>query len=166
MNYRRITEFGDHKAPLRNIIVKVDGTELILDLIPAITLDEPGNYEDEPNEILRELLLNSKPIIEGKHFLRLEFEHILAVAIHTDIDVDLFGGLQGDWHTAPKNPPTNSYYPLLELCNSSWKSQLPDYQGRDDKNIHHIRAFSMECSLDVLGFFPIGNWVEHSENNM
>ena len=158
-----MTEFGECSEPIRNIIFKIDGTELVLDLIPETILDEQSNHEDEPNLKIRELLRSSKPIVEAERFLRLEFEHILAVAVDTDIDVDLFGGLLNDWASAPRMPPKNTYYPLLEICDSPWKSQLPDHRGRDDPNIYHIKAISMECSFDILGLLPVGNWSNWSK---
>lgn len=160
MAYKIIEHFGTLKTPLRNIISLVDGEALTLDLIPEIIEADSNEHLDEPREGIRALLQTSRAIVEAKQFLRLEFDYILAMAIEADIDADMFGGLHDGWKDAPLLHSTKSYYPLLEICDSKWKTLQPDYQGGDDENIRHIRVISLECSFDILGSFPEGKWMD------
>ncbi len=159
MKFEAIITFGVIETSLRNIRMSVDATQVVLELIPARILDQPGDPGDEPNEAIRRLIRGAKPIVEADEYLKLRFDHILAIAIDTDIDVDLFGGLHKDWSEAPRLYGEKSFYPLLEVKDSPWKSQLPDFRGRDDPHIRHLRAISMECSFDILGNFPEGEWI-------
>ena len=89
---------------------------------------------------------------------------VLAIAADTDIDVDLFGGLHEGWSNAPRLQDSQSYYPLLEIENSPWKEQLPEWRHRDDPAIKHFRAISAECSFDILGEAPSGVWMPNNSN--
>jgi hypothetical protein len=152
-----MTQFGVLETPLRNIRFAVDGTALVARLIPErVTLEtpKPGDFP----EALHKYFENARLVVEGPEMLVLTFEHVVAVAVDTDVDVDLFGGLHAGWKEAPKLPDSKSYYPLLEIADSHWKSQLPDFRGRDEPWLHHFRAISAECSLDILGTFPTGAW--------
>ncbi|MEL6568984.1 MAG: hypothetical protein AAFQ22_11235 [Pseudomonadota bacterium] len=156
-----INQFGEFERPLRNIRFSVDGLSLEMRLIPERVLQESHKPDEQDSDSVKRLTRGASEILEGDRCLRLRFPFFLAIAVDTDIDVDLFGGLHADWRSAPRIKGRSSFYPLLEIVGSNWKQKLPDFRGRESNNIRHIRAISAECSLDILGEIGAGVW----ENN-
>lgn len=140
--------------------MKLDGTSAIFELVPELIVSN-NNFDPNCEEIvpIKKLLKTASAIIESNNFLKIEFDTVLGIAVDTDIDVDLYGGLQKGWDTAPKIAGSNSYYPFLEIENSPWKKQLPNFRGRDEPDIKHYRLISWECSFDVLAWEPSGKWI-------
>lgn len=162
MKYRAVKEWGEFEQALRNILLHLDGNALTLDLVPSVVSPDPVDVGDETDEALRDLKARSQLIVEGNTCLRLSFETVLAVAVREEF-VDLFGDLyQGLPDAAPKLANSLAVWPLLEVMESPWKSTLPDYQGGDDDNLRHFKVLSMECLVDVLGYTPTANWVQHN----
>lgn len=98
----RLEQFGVLTSPLRNIRCSIDGTIGFFDLIPEEVrpmnpdaIPDDVNFPDDPN--IRALYVGASRVVEGDKMLRLEFGRLLAVAADSDIDVDLFGGLQSNW---------------------------------------------------------------------
>jgi hypothetical protein len=141
-----ITQFGELAAGFRNIRSQLDGEEGVFDLVV-------------------EKVVPSHLVVEGATLLRLRFSWLLAVAVDYDIDVDMFGGLGKTWLGAPRLPGGNTIYPLLEITDSTWKSQLPEWRARDNPDVRHIRMIGAIASFDVLGELESGEWLEnpHSE---
>ena len=165
MKIIRVTEFGDIPAPLRNIRAGIDGKQGVFDLVPERVL-EPGAVPiDEPNPIIRKLLVGARPVVEGFSALRIVCDYLYAVAVDADVDVDLFGGLRANWSDAPRfEEGKPSFFPLLEIIASPWKAQLPEWRGRDRPEVRHIRMISAECSYDILGEPSRAHWIENNLN--
>lgn len=165
MKIIRVTEFGDIPAPLRNIRASIDGKQGVFDLVPERVL-EPGAVPiDEPNPIIRKLLVGARPVVEGFSALRIEFDYLYAVAVDADVDGNLFGGLRANWSDAPRfEEGKPSFFPLLEIIASPWKAQLPEWRGRDRPEVRHIRMISAECSYDILGEPSRAHWIENNLN--
>jgi len=159
-----LTQFGTLDTPLRNVRFGVDGTSLFAELIMEQVIRKPRLVVNLEESATQNVLHSGYPVVQGNRLLRLEFENILAIAVDTDIDVDLFGGLHEAWSDAPRLQSTKAFYPFLEIVDSPWKQQLPEYRGKDDPDIRHFRIISAECSLDVLATTPSGAWQENSSN--
>lgn len=161
----KIERYGLLKSGFRNIRSRIDGISAEFDLIPEVSVpvgdDDPG-IAGLPHPLVANLMRGASRLIEGEAALRITFSYLMAVAVDTDIDVDLFGGLHERWSSAPKIDGSSSYYPLLEIRGSPWKAQLPDWRRRDDPLIRHIRMISAECSFDVLGDLSGGVWVSNT----
>lgn len=140
MTINAVTDFGVFDKPLRNIRMYLDGVSIRTQLIPQLVLNKNVDLEGR-NEAERIILKDARPVVEGNTCLELNFELVLAIAVDTDIDVDLFGGLHEDWSDAPNLQNSHSYYPLLEITNSPWKAQLPDWRRRDDPTIRRSDIF-------------------------
>jgi len=158
MNFRKMTEFGILETGFRNAQMNVDFDLLVLKLIPETKLIGPSDLRREQNNTILKLLKSSQEVVEAKTCLHLSFEYIKAVAFDSDLDADLFGGLKKQWMEAPKVEGRSFIYPLLEILDSPWKAQLPEWRGRDDPDIKHVRAITAECSFDILAELTSGDW--------
>ena len=157
----RIDQFGVPTSGLRNIRCAIDGRRAVFDLVPERVLPPDPAKADHPDPMIRRLTEGASLVVEGPMALRLEFWRVLGLAADSDSDVDLFGGLQGDWSSNPRlNDSQTFFYPLLEIRSSPWKALLPEWRGRDDADIRHIRMISAECSYDVLGELGAGTWID------
>jgi hypothetical protein len=141
-----ITQFGEF-------------TDIFLN-IRSHLYDEEGVFDLFVRKVLPSALA-----VEEATLLRLRFSWLLGVAVDYDIDVDLFGGLGKTWEPAPRLPGRNEMYPLLEITDSPWKAQLPEWRARDNPDVRHIRMIGNITSFDVLGELESGEWIEnpHSE---
>lgn len=158
----RIDQFGILTSGFRNIRCGIDNTRAVFDLIPEqLVAPASADLKHVPS-FMRKHLDGARLVVEGQSALRLEFDCVLGVAVDTDTGVDLFGGLQANWVSAPRLEGSKSFYPLLEITNSPWKGQLPEWGRRDDPAIRHIRMISAECSFDVLGEFSSGAWMANA----
>lgn len=152
------------ESPLRNVRAVMDGTNMFLDLIPSKIIDHPPTLPTAPlknpdSVVLDELLRNSRPIVEGAHFLRVHFEWIQAVSIQEEF-VELFEIFNTDNDKAPTLKGGRGWFPFLEVVNSKWRQKLPDYQGGDDPQLKHYKIVSMETHLDVMGVLESTEWLE------
>lgn len=160
MKITRNKSFGVIDKPLRNIRMNYDGHSAIFDLIPELIVSNNNfNPSTEVPLPLKRVLKVANEIIEANTCLRIEFDTVLGLALDTDIDVDLYGELHKGWEAAPKLKGSNSYYPFLEIQNSPWKKQLPDYRGKDNPEIKHYRLISSGGSFDILAWEPTGKWI-------
>jgi hypothetical protein len=155
----RIDEFGLLAAGFRKIRCSIDGSRAVFELVPESDTEvTDGDLVDaSPEE--RRWIAGARRVIEGPLALRIEVHHLIAIAGDADVDADIFGGLHCNWRDAPKLPNSNVFYPLLEITNSPWKIQLPEWRRRDDPDVRHVRMISAECSYDILGEFGTGVWV-------
>ncbi len=158
----KVDQFGELTSALRNIRCNIDGRAGTFELVPERMLLADFDTGDERDPIVRRLIQGASRVVEGSLALRLEFSHVLAITADNDVDADLFGGLQADWGSNPRLPGSQSFYPLLEICNSGWKAQLPEWRRRDDPHVRHIRMISTECSFDVLGELVSGEWIANA----
>jgi len=156
----KIDQFGTLRSGFRNIRCAIDGRRFVFELIPSVLLPPDTAQSENPDPLLRKLTRGASLVVEGSSALRLEFDDIHGMAVHADVDADLFGGIQSNWREAPY-VVGSVYYPLLEIMNSPWKAQLPDWRRRDDAAMRHIRMISDECSFDVLGELVSGTWIEN-----
>jgi len=164
MKIIRNTSIGTFKTPLRNIRLKFDGYAATFDLIPGLVVSNNNFDPNLKNSALQDIFENSNEIIESSDYLKVEFDAVLGLALDADIDVDLYGGLHDGWATAPKFENSNAIYPFLEMLDSPWKKQLPDYKGRDNPEIKHYRLISSGGSFDVLAWEPAGKWITSGPN--
>ncbi|QYJ07123.1 hypothetical protein [Qipengyuania flava] len=153
-------------SPLRNIKLSLDGTGLIADLIPSVTLDSEvqiGGFSDDPDveAELQSVFGKGRPIVEGDRVFRLEFDAVQAVVIQEEF-VDLFNVLAAELDNLPKIPDAKGAFPFLVAEESEWRSRLPDYQGGDDPELKHFKIFSMETQVDILGRLAGFEWVRNS----
>ena len=158
MNFRKMTEFGILENGFRNAQMNVDFDTIVFKLISETKLIGPSDFRHENNQTISKLLKSSQEIIESKNCLQLNFDCVKAVAFDSDLGVDMFGGVHDGWMKAPKVAGKSFIYPLLEVLNSPWKAQLPEWRGRDDPDIKHIRAVTAECSFDILAELTSGDW--------
>lgn len=156
-----ITQFGELTAGFRNIRTQLDGEEGVFDLVPEQLLPAGSVESGETLPELKRLLNSSSLVVEGATLLRLRFSWLLAIAADYDIDVDLFGGLGKTWRDAPRLPGSNASYPLVEVTDSPWKAQLPEWRARDNPDVRHIRMIGAIVSFDVLGELESGEWLEN-----
>ena len=157
----RVDQFGLLTTGLRNIRCDIDGRAATFELVPEQLLP-PDVTTGGRDPIVSLLTQGASRVVEGRLALRLEFSHLVALAADNDVDVDLFGGLQTNWAASPRLEGSRTFYPLLEIRNSAWKAQLPEWRRRDDPDVRHIRMISAECSFDVLGELVSGVWVANS----
>lgn len=162
----RIDQFGLLTSALRNIRCSIDGKRGVFDLVPEKLLPPDTAPLTETNPTLRRLQAGASLVVEGPTMLRLEFHSLLGMAVDADIDVDLYGGLHDNWRNTPKIGDKNTFYPLLEIRNSLWKAQLPEWRRRDDPGVKHIRMISAECSFDLLGELVDGTWLTNDASEM
>jgi hypothetical protein len=160
-----IEKFGVLTSGLRNIRCQIDGGSAVFDFIPEALLPPDPAQITETNSILRRLQAGASLVVEGPTMLRLEIHGLLGMAVDADIDVDLYGGLHNNWRDAPKLADKKTYYPLLEIRNSPWKAQLPDWRRRDDPEVRHFRMISAECSFDLLGELLSGSWIANLQEH-
>lgn len=159
MKIIRNVSIGVIDRPLRKIRMSFDEYAAVFDLIPERVVSNNNLDHNLKASPLKNVLKDANEIIEENVCLRVEFDTILGLAMDADIDVDLYGGLHDGWITAPKLKDSNSFYPFLEIVNSPWKKQLPDYHGRDNPEIKHYRLISAGGSFDILAWEPTGKWV-------
>ena len=161
----KVEKFGTFNCGLRNIRCQIDGRSAVFHLIPE-RLSPPDPTDPaiarESDPTIRRMLVGASLVVEGDTALRLEFSHLMGIAVDTDIDVDLFGGLHHNSRDAPRLANKATYIPLLEIRKSAWKAQLPEWRRRDDPDIQHFRMISAECSFDVLGELSSGVWVDNT----
>ena len=164
MTFKTVKDFGELKTPFRNILYRADGKSLEVDLIPECVQSEPARSEEEVDPVIRKITEGAKPVTEGNKLLRLSFEYILAIAADADTNMQLFGDLHSNWANTPRIPNSRWFYPILELTDSSWKKQTREEFGSDNSNWRHIRLISSECSIDVLGEMPTGQWRDNDKH--
>ncbi|WP_394730525.1 hypothetical protein [Altererythrobacter sp. GH1-8] len=157
------------KAPLRNVRAHLDGTFLSVDLIPSVVLDEPVQASDpsgtpELDKIISDLEKAARPIVEAKSVLRAEFESVQACVIQEEF-VELFEKLIADFDAPPRILGQKGWFPFLRVLNSSWREELPDYQGGDWPELHHYKIVSMETHLDILGVLVATEWRKNLEKH-
>lgn len=91
----KIERYGLLKSGFRNIRSRIDGISAEFDLIPEVSVpvgdDDPG-IAGLPHPLVANLMRGASRLIEGEAALRITFSYLMAVAVDTDIDVDLFGG--------------------------------------------------------------------------
>lgn len=156
--------FGKLTSPLRNIRCHIDAHEAVFELVPE-ALRPPGpdpvDVTGIPSPLVR-VISSASLVLESERMLRIEIGELRGIAVDADVDIDLFGGLTGDGSEQPRLAGSTFFYPLIEIENSPWKAQLPDWRGRDDPDIRHLRMISATCSYDVLGEVLSGNWMPNS----
>lgn len=155
--YEIATEATAFNAPLRNLRLQLDGTTVVVDLIPSVVLNEPTEdyYPDIPG--LDKILSNARPIIESRRFMRVHFSSVLAISVQEEF-VNIAGVLKFDLGDLPKFFDGRTPYPFLHVVNSWWKSRLPDYQGRDTPDLKHFKILSMETCIDLIGYLEKTEW--------
>lgn len=161
-----INDFGELTAGFRNIRARIDAETGVFDLVYE-KLIPPGSVgSDETHPALKRLQENSSLVVEGPTLLRVEFSWLLGVAIDYDIDADLFGGLWQNWKEAPRLQGSSVFYPFVEIKESPWKAQLPEWRARDNPDVRHFRMVSAVVSFDVLGELASGVWLDNPSAGM
>lgn len=144
----------------------MDGTSLIVDLIPSIVLDEPITAkdveDDDPtSKALKKIINGARPIVEQNRCFRVRFDWVQSVVIQEEF-VELFEVLQTEIDAPPTILKGKGWFPFLEVENSKWRAALSDYQGGDVPDLKHFRMVSMETHLDVLGTLETTEWIDQT----
>lgn len=153
--YEPAVDLNEFQSALRTIRLVFHGDYLVADLVPSVVLEQPIEIPDPCLSSLR----NARPIVEAERCLRVRFSAILAVAVEEEF-IEAFTELKTK-SDLPRIPDQKATFPFLKVSNSSWKAKIPDYQGGDNPDLHHYKMFSMDISVDILGFLDGTEWIDN-----
>ncbi|MEM8935139.1 MAG: hypothetical protein AAGC77_01875 [Pseudomonadota bacterium] len=154
-----ITDFGEIPE-LVNIRAFFDGTDAIVECIPAKTLEKPfvpdttAERKSETEKQIDSVLSGAFPIVESPNMLRLNFTFLRGFCAHEEfVEHPFFND-----RLLGKRP---DFSPLCEVAPSPWREFLPGYDGGDNPDVKHYRMLSMEIYVDILGVLEGGEWIKN-----
>ena len=147
--YEMAGEADTFKSALINIFLKLNGTEVIVDLIESQRTDQRlGEMELGLSPELKDILSGSQRTISSGRVTRVHFNHLRAMIVQEEY-VDLVENIKADFKRVPRLSNRDTY-PFIKVVNSRWRTLLPDYQRGDDPGIQHFKIISMETCIDII----------------
>jgi len=135
-------------VPLTNIRLHLDGTHLVVDLIPSVL----GEVHIERIDGLtsQEVLASMREYQDADHFVRVHFYPIWAIAL-TEESIEIFDDLEPRIADIPKLPNSGWAFPFLRVENSRWRTRIREDIREDNPDLQHFMILSMATCIDVLG---------------